>query len=95
MGIIGLEIQVRIKPENRQEFFQSYDMLLKPENKEPGCLFKGLFENTRGRNHFVWMERWDDPEALTIYRESEPFRMLMGAIDVLGNLVELRHVTLV
>jgi quinol monooxygenase YgiN len=56
-------------------------------------LFKGLFENTRRRNHFVWMERWDDPEALTIYRKSEPFRMLMGAIDVLGNLVELRQVS--
>lgn len=93
MEICGLEIQVRIKPENRQEFFQSYDMLLKPENKEPRCLFKGLFEDTRKRNHFVWMERWDKPEALNNYRESDPFRMLMGAIDVLGTLVELRHTT--
>jgi quinol monooxygenase YgiN len=48
---------------------------------------------TGRRHHFVWMERWDDPEALTIYRKSDPFRMLMGAIDVLGKLVELRHVS--
>ena len=93
MGTVGFEVLVLINHENRQEFFQSYRMLRKPGQQSPDCESEGLFEDTHKPNRFLWVERWKDAKALEQYMASDNFRMIMGAIDVLGSLQELRPIS--
>ena len=47
-----------------------------------------LFEQVGGINTFLWTERWQSYERLEQYFGSNTFRMMLGAIKVLGRLVD-------
>jgi quinol monooxygenase YgiN len=47
-----------------------------------------VFEKVGEPNHFVWIERWKDPKSFEAYRQSERYKALLGAVQVLGNLEE-------
>ena len=88
--MIGLEILVRIKPEKRAEFLQAFDMLKTVDRLGDRRLELELFERVNESNTFLWLEHWDNDESLTHYYEENKFRAMMGAIDILGQLVHKR-----
>ena len=90
MGIVGFQILIEIQHENRQEFFQSHHMLRKQGQSLPDCEFGRPFEDAHLPDHFLWLERWTDADALERYMASDKFRVMMGAIEALGSLQELK-----
>jgi quinol monooxygenase YgiN len=65
------------------------------ENQAGNCPIvysEGLYEDAHMPNHFLWVESWASAEALAHYMASDNFRMMMGAIEALGSLQELKEV---
>jgi len=85
--MVGLEILIRIRPEKRIEFLQAFDMLTKLGQTEDKCIELELFETVTEVNTILWLEHWPDDESLANYYLSNKFRSLMGAIDVMGEIV--------
>ncbi len=90
--MVGLEIQVLLDKEKRKEFLQAFDFLSKPPDKNHACVGKTLYENVGEDGRFIWVERWKDLKALKNYLSSDHYRSLLGAIEVLGELVETQLV---
>ena len=88
--MIGHEILVRIHPEKRTEFLQAFDMLKTDDQLTGSRLEMELYEQVNESNAFLWLEHWDNDEALTRYYEDNRYRAMMGAIDILGQLVHRR-----
>ena len=89
--MIGLELRIRIKPEKRTEFLQMREML-KGRPRSEGCVDQKIYEEVDGSNRFLWCERWRERGHLEHYMKSEDFRMLLGAVEVLGELEEQKTV---
>ena len=90
-AMIGLEILVKIQPEKRAEFLQVFDMLKTIDHLEERRVTLELFEQIKEPNTFLWLEHWNNGESLAGYYEENKFRALMGAIDVLGQLIQKRE----
>lgn len=88
--MIGLEILVKIHPEKRTEFLQAFDMLKTVGQQDGRRLELELFERVNKPNTFLWLEHWENDEALTRYYEKTRYRAMLGAIDILGQLVHRR-----
>jgi quinol monooxygenase YgiN len=93
--MVSLQILVKIMPEKRFEFLQTFELMTQSTRKARDCIGQRLFEKTNEPNSFLWVEDWKDSESLESYRRSEMFRSLLGAIDVLGSLVKLRTFTFI
>lgn len=88
--MVGLEILFKIYPEKRAEFLLAFDMMKTGERLEKYRTDLELFELVRESNTFLWLEHWDNADSLTHYCNENKYRALMGAIDVLGNLIHKR-----
>ena len=49
-----------------------------------------LFEQVQGPNTFLWLEHWENGESLSSYYSNNRFISMMGAIEVLGQLIHQR-----
>jgi len=92
--MVGLEIMLRLKPEKRHEFLQACELIMRSKRKDRVCINQSLFEKVTGSNHFLWLERWADSDLLHDHLMSERFRTLIGAIEVLGTLEDVKLVEL-
>jgi quinol monooxygenase YgiN len=90
--MVGLEIQILLEKDNRKEFLQAIELLSESQSKIDTCIEQTLFLNSGDDNHFLWLERWADLNALEDYLISDQFRSLQGAIEVLGNLENMHIV---
>jgi quinol monooxygenase YgiN len=88
--MIGFEILVRVHPKKRTEFLQAFDMLKTVDQQADNRLELELFERINKPNTFLWLEHWDNDEALFHYCEDNRYRAMLGAIDILGQLVHRR-----
>ena len=88
--MVGLEILVRIHPEKRVEFLQAFDMLMQLDQLCDKRIDLELFEQIREANTFLWLEHWDSTESLAHYYQDNKFKAMMGAIDIMGQLVQKR-----
>jgi quinol monooxygenase YgiN len=93
--MVGLEILVKIQPEKRFEFIQTFEFMTQTSYKARDCIEQTLFEKSNEPNSFLWIEDWKNNESLESYRQTEKFRSLLGAIDVLGSLVKIRTFTFI
>ena len=93
--MVGLEILVKIQPDKRFEFIQTFDLMTQSNRKARNCIGQTLFEKSNETNSFLWVEDWKNRESLESYRQTEKFRSLLGAIDVLGSLVKIRTFTFI
>jgi len=92
--MVGLEILVKIQPEKRFEFIQAFELLTQPNHKARDCIEQTLFEKSNESNSFLWIEEWKNNESLESYRQTDKFRSLLGAMEVLGSLIKIRTFTL-
>ena len=93
--MVGLEILVKIQPEKRYEFLQTFEIMTQSTRKARDCIRQTLFEKSNEPNAFLWIEDWKNRESLESYRQTEKFRSLLGAIDVLGSLLKIRTLTFI
>jgi quinol monooxygenase YgiN len=90
--MVGLEIQVRVAKDKRQEFLQTCEFLAQAKDRIGAYVGQILFEGVGDPNHFLCVEEWTDSDPLESYLASDRFRTLLGAIEVLGKLEDLRIV---
>lgn len=93
--MVGLEILVTIQPEKRFEFLQAVELLTQPKPVNLGCIEQTLFEKTGEPNAFLWREEWENDEFLNTRQQTEQFRSLLGAVEVLGALIRIRKFTVI
>ncbi len=91
--MVGLEILAKIQPEKRFEFLQAFELLTQTNTNTRDCIERTLFEKTVEPNAFLWREEWENDESLNAHRQTEQFRSLLGAVDVLGTLIGIRKFT--
>ena len=92
--MVGLEAQVRVLAENRHEFLQTCELLSQQGSSNTACVSQTLFEKVGEPNQFLWVEHWVDLKSLEAHLQSEKYRMLLGAIEVLGELERMQVVEL-
>lgn len=88
--MVGLEILVKIHPEKRVEFIQAFDLMIKRNQLNDSRIELLLFEQLQEQNTFLWLEHWKNIESLTDYYQENKFKSLLGAIEILGQLIYQR-----
>ena len=92
--MVELEILFKIYPAKRAEFLLAYEMMKTVEQLEKNRIDLELFELVRESNTFLWLEHWDTAESLARYCSETKYRALMGAIEILGNLIHKRQLSI-
>ena len=86
----GILIRARVKPEHRHELMQMFKETTQANRLQAACLGRQLYEEAIAPTNLLLVEEWSDPEAMHSYLSSEQFRALIGAVKVLGELVDVR-----
>lgn len=90
--MVGLELLIKIQPEKRLEFLQACELVR--NSKPEDCIGQTLYEKIEEPNVFLWVEDWNSREKLAAYQQTDHFKSMLGAIEVLGTLKEIKKVTL-
>ena len=85
--MVGFEISVRVGLRQRTEFLQAFNMVKTDESGYESRANLSLYEEVGRDNTFLWIEHWKNQESLELYLEGNTFRIMMGAIEVLGELI--------
>lgn len=80
----GLQLQLSTSQENRRELVQALVAFRSRVAEEEGTC--EIFEDLTRPNGFLWLQWWPSREQLDEHLQSGKFRLLLGAIEVLGNL---------
>lgn len=62
----------------------------RPDQWPESCLERRVYEESHLPTNLLLVEQWSDRAALNSYLPSDQFRALMGAVKVLGKLVDVR-----
>ena len=81
----GFEILVEINAAKRSEFLQAFEMVKTENSLQDARIYLALFEQVNTANTFLWIEHWQDGESMKQYRQSNAYRMMLGAVNVLGK----------
>ena len=93
--MFAIEIRIRLERHKRQEFLQTFEMLSRAYCQHNDSLEQILFENVKEPNHFLWVEYWNSAERLREHVETDSHYALLGVIEVLGTLEDLRIVEVI
>jgi quinol monooxygenase YgiN len=80
-------------PEKQQEFLQTLRSLRSEIGHQPGCLACTIFMDEDGGSQLALITSWEDQAALKAHVNSESFRVLVGASQLLGASPEFRFST--
>jgi len=76
--------KITVQPEKRTEFLQTIGRLIDPSKTARGCRAFDFYLDTMDENSTLLVSEWDTETDLNNYLDSEDFRILRGAITVLG-----------
>jgi quinol monooxygenase YgiN len=79
--------------EKEEEFLQTLRSLRGEIGHQPGCLASLAFRDVEGHGQFALVTSWEDQAALQAHLASQPFRVLVGASQLLGASTEFRFAT--
>jgi quinol monooxygenase YgiN len=82
--------KARVKPEHRHELLQMFKDTSQTDQLPAACLERRLYEEAIAPTNLLLVEEWSDSAAMHRYMASERFRALIGAVKVLGELVDIR-----
>ena len=88
--MIDVLIRARVESDQRHELMQMFKETSQPDQLPPACLEIRVYEETLSPNNLLLVEQWSDNAAMNSYLSSEQFRALIGAVKVLGKLVDVR-----
>jgi quinol monooxygenase YgiN len=90
LTVIGVIIRAEVEPDQRRELIQMCKSWLVSSQVPKACSERRVYEDVISPTCLLLVEEWSNKEAMHSYLSSEPFRALIGAVKVLGNLVDLR-----
>ena len=62
----------------------------RPDQLPVACLERRVYEEAYLPTNLLLVEQWSDKAAMNSYLSSDQFRALIGAVKVLGKLVDVR-----
>ncbi len=77
--------RITVRPENRNELFQTIWPLLEPIRSEKGCLTYQFYVDAGDENSSMLIGEWETPEDWHNHLNSRDFAVLLGAITVLSS----------
>lgn len=81
-------ITAQIEPDQRHELVQMCKSWLS-DQLPSACLERRLYEDVIAPTHLLLAEEWSDDQAMNFYLSSEQFRAVVGAVKVLGKLINI------
>lgn len=69
---------------------QMFKETTQPHQLSSTSLGRRLYEEAIAPTNLLLVEEWSDAAAMSSYLSSEQFRALIGAVKVLGELVDIR-----
>jgi quinol monooxygenase YgiN len=69
---------------------QMFKETSQPNRLPAACSERRLYEEAIAPTNLLLIEHWSDEVAMHSYLSSEQFRALIGAVKVLGELVDIR-----
>jgi quinol monooxygenase YgiN len=88
--MIGVVIRARVEPDRRYELMQMFKESSRPDQLPESCLERRVYEESHLPTNLLLVEHWSDKSAMNSYLSSDHFRALVGAVKVLGKLVDVR-----
>jgi quinol monooxygenase YgiN len=88
--MIGVVIRAGVEPDQRHELMQMFREASRPDQLPVGCLAMRVYEEVGLPTNLLLVEQWSDKRAMNSYLSSDQFRALLGAVKVLGKLVDVR-----
>lgn len=82
---------VKVKPEKREEFLQAMRTLNSDREKQEGLRKFTLYQEVDDQTRFRLIYEWETEEDCKRYLSAEKFRVLLGALKVLGEKSEIRY----
>ena len=88
--MIGIVIRARVEPTQRHELMQMFKETSRPDRLPATCLKRRVYEEAHLPTNLLLVEQWSDKAAMNSYLSSDQFRALLGAVKVLGKMVDVR-----
>jgi quinol monooxygenase YgiN len=82
-------IRMKVLAEKRKELSQTITSLIGPMRTEKGCRRCDFCQSMENENELRIIEEWDTRENLDRYLNSERFRVLRGAMNLLQEPYEI------
>ncbi|MCL7487700.1 MAG: antibiotic biosynthesis monooxygenase [Desulfobulbaceae bacterium] len=80
---------MKVPAERRKELSQTIDSLLNSIRAEKGCGRCDFFHGLEDENILCLLEEWDTGKSFAAHRESECFKVLRGAMNLLAELCSI------
>jgi quinol monooxygenase YgiN len=77
--------RITVRPENRNELFQTIWPLLEPIRSEKGCVTYRFYIDAADENSSVLIGEWETSEDWHNHLHSRDFAVLLGAITILSS----------
>jgi quinol monooxygenase YgiN len=88
--MIGVVIRAGTEPEQRHKLMQMFKETSRPDQLPVACSERRVYEEAHLPNNLLLVEQWSDKAAMNSYLASDQFRALIGAVKMLGKLVDVR-----
>jgi quinol monooxygenase YgiN len=88
--MIGVVIRAGVEPGQRYELMQMFKETSRPDQLPVACLERRVYEEAHLPTNLLLVEQWSDKAAMNSYLSSDQFRALIGAVEVLRKLVDVR-----
>ncbi len=89
--MITMTIVAKLKPQKREEFLQAMRSLSVDPGKHQGLKRSILYQEMDDQDGFSLSYEWDTQEDLDSYADTEEFRIMLGALKVLGERSEIKY----
>ena len=86
-----MTIVVKVRPGKREEFLQAIRYLSAGREKHQGLRKSTLYQEMDDEAGFSLIYEWETHEDLDFYLDTEEFRVLLGALKVLGEKSEIKY----
>lgn len=80
-------MKVKTHSDKREEFLQTIRLLGGCMTNEKGRLGHDWYQGIEDSNSFMLFELWVNGDAMKEHHRSEQFRILLGAVRTLGELI--------
>ena len=93
-AMIVSNTKISIPPEKRRELLQTLHSLMNRIRHEKGCVSYNFYQDVENENVFIHNGEWETQADLEKHLRSDKFGVLLGALNVLSDMPEIRFNTL-
>lgn len=90
MSVLAM-VKMTVIPKKRQELLQTLEILKNTTcQAESGCLAYRVYQEGGDKNTIIMVMEWQTQEMLAAYQNTDPFKILQGAMSLLCQNSEIR-----